>query len=187
MHLGHQIEVESRDRTHRAGASEPSAKSLPSAGARLVGKMPAHTNDHNREEITMQKSIIMPAAAIALAVAAWTLLPIPDHQAAAQSGPYLVNAVNLDIVPEQFDKFMEVANENGAASVKDPGCREFDIVVAQNDPHHVMFFEVYDNAAALDAHRATDHFKKYQATTKDMVAKRDVRQFSSVAMNIKGM
>jgi hypothetical protein len=42
-------------------------------------------------------------------------------------------------------------------------------------------------AAALEAHRATDHFKKHAATTKDMVAKRDVRQYSSIAMNMKGM
>jgi autoinducer 2-degrading protein len=80
-----------------------------------------------------------------------------------------------------------VAKENGAASTKDPGCREFDIMVAKDDPHHVFFFEVYDNAAALDAHRATDHFKKYAAATKDMVAKRDVKQFLSVEMNMKGM
>jgi quinol monooxygenase YgiN len=140
-----------------------------------------------KEDIAMRKSIIIPAAAIALTVGAWTLLPLRGHQAVAQSAPYLVNAVNLDIVPEQFDKFMEVAKENGAASTKDPGCREFNIVVAQNDPRHVMFFEVYDNAAALDAHRATDHFKKFQAATKDMVAKRDIRQFLSVAMNMKGM
>ena len=33
----------------------------------------------------------------------------------------------------------------------------------------------------------TDHFKKYAATTKDMIAKREVRSFSSVAMNMKGM
>jgi quinol monooxygenase YgiN len=135
----------------------------------------------------MRNSIIMPAAATALAVAAWTLTSMRGQEAAAQPAPYLVNAINLDIVPEQFDKFMEVAKENAAASTKDPGCREFNIVVAQNDPHHIMFFEVYDNAAALDAHRATDHFKKFQAATKDMVAKRDVRQFLSVAMNMKGM
>ena len=50
----------------------------------------------------------------------------------------------------------------------------------------LSFFEVYDNAAALDAHRQTDHFKKYAATTKEMVAKRDSLPLSSVAMNIKG-
>ena len=135
----------------------------------------------------MRNTLIFAAAASAVALAALVLLPPHTGGAQAQSGPYIVNAINLDIVPEQFDKFMEVATENAAASTKDPGCREFNIVVAQNDPHHIMFFEVYENAAALDFHRGTDHFKKFQAATKDMVAKRDVRQFMSVAMNMKGM
>jgi quinol monooxygenase YgiN len=134
----------------------------------------------------MRTSIVMPASALAIAAAAWLLLPLRGHEAAAQAGPYLVNAINLDIIPDQFDKFMAAAKENAEASVKDPGCREFNVVVANNDPHHVMFFEVYDNAAALDAHRQTEHYKKYQETTKDMVAKRDVRQMSSVSMNLKG-
>src|ERR1017187_9071088 len=134
----------------------------------------------------MRKSIIMPAAAVAIAVGAWMFLPVRGHEAAAQAGPYIVNAINLDIAPDQFDKFMEAAKENAAASTKDPGCREFNIVVSKDDPHHIMFFEVYDNAAALDLHRATDHFKKYQTVTKDMVTKRDVKPFLSVAMNMKG-
>ena len=100
----------------------------------------------------------------------------------AQSG-LLINAVNLDIVPAQFDAFMALAKVNGAATPKDPGAHEFNIAVSQTDPHHVMFYEVYDNAAALDAHRATEHFKTYAAGTKDMVANRQVDQLSSVAMN----
>jgi quinol monooxygenase YgiN len=67
----------------------------------------------------------------------------------------------------------------------EPGCREFNVAVSQKDPNHVFIFEVYDNAMAHDAHRQTDHFKKYSETTKDMVAKREVRSFSSVAMNKK--
>jgi quinol monooxygenase YgiN len=135
----------------------------------------------------MRKSIIVPAAAVAIAVGTWMFLPMRGHEATAQAGPYIVNAINLDIAPDQFDKFMEAAKENAAASTKDPGCREFNIVVSKDDPHHIMFFEVYDNAAALDVHRATDHFKKYQAVTKDMVTKRDAKQFLSVAMNMKGV
>ena len=50
----------------------------------------------------------------------------------------------------------------------------------------MLIFEVYDDAAAAQAHRETDHFKKYAATIKDMFVKRDVRPFSSVAMNMKG-
>jgi quinol monooxygenase YgiN len=139
-----------------------------------------------REEIAMVKSIMMPAAAVAL-IAAWLLLPTRGHEAAAQSGPLYINAVDLDIVPADFDKFMTALKENGAAAVKEPGCREFNITVSQKDPNHVFLFEVYDNAAALDAHRATDHFKNYIAFTKEMVSKRDVRPMSSVAMNMKGM
>jgi (4S)-4-hydroxy-5-phosphonooxypentane-2,3-dione isomerase len=132
------------------------------------------------------KSITMTAAAIALAAGAWILLPTSSRLATAQVGPLYINLVELDIVPAEFDKFMEAIKENGAAAVKkEPGCREFNITVSEKDPHHVLLFEVYDNAAALEAHRATDHFKKYQATVANMVAKRDVRAFSSMAMNIK--
>jgi (4S)-4-hydroxy-5-phosphonooxypentane-2,3-dione isomerase len=131
----------------------------------------------------MRKSLIMPAAAIAIAVGSWMLLPLNGHDAAAQSGRYIVNAINLDIAPDQFDKFMEAAKENAAASTKDPGCLEFNVLVSQTDPHHIMFFEVYENAAALDFHRQTAHFKKYQETTKGMVVKPDVGRFFSVAMN----
>jgi autoinducer 2-degrading protein len=137
--------------------------------------------------IVMLKSIMMHVAAIALAVSAWLLLPMRGHEAVGQSGPLVINVVEFDVVPAQFDNWMAAAQEDGAASVKEPGCREFDITVSQKDPNHVLLFAVFDNAAALDAHRATDHFKKYQATAKDMVAKRDIRQFSSISMNMKGM
>ena len=132
----------------------------------------------------MSNSTIISTAVAAIALAAWMLLPLRGHEAAAQPAGYIVNAINLDIAPDQFDKFMEVAKENAAASTKDPGCREFNIAVAENDPHHVMFLEVYENAAALDYHRSTAHFKKFQEVTKDMVVKRDVRRFTAVAMNI---
>ena len=50
----------------------------------------------------------------------------------------------------------------------------------------MLLFEAWDNAAALDAFLASDLFKKYQATTGNMIAKRDIRTYSSVAMNFKG-
>jgi (4S)-4-hydroxy-5-phosphonooxypentane-2,3-dione isomerase len=131
------------------------------------------------------RSITITVAAIAASASAWILLPMSSRLAVAQTGPLYINLVELDIVPAEFDKFIEALKENGAASVKDPGCREFNIIVSEKDPHHVLIFEVYDNAAALEAHRATDHYKKYQATVANMVAKRDVRAFDSMAMNIK--
>ena len=108
-----------------------------------------------------------------------------NSAAQPQTDPLFVNLVELDIAPAQFDKFLDAAKTNAAASTQDPGCREFNIAVSQTSPQHVLFFEVYDNAAALDAHRATDHFKAYQAATKDMVVKRSVTPLSSVEMLTK--
>ena len=100
--------------------------------------------------------------------------------------PLYINAVDIDVVPGQIENYLAALKENGAAAIQtEPGCREFNITISQTDPNHVFIFEVYDNAAALDAHRQTDHFKKYAATTKDMVAKREAHPLSSAAMNIK--
>jgi (4S)-4-hydroxy-5-phosphonooxypentane-2,3-dione isomerase len=124
---------------------------------------------------------------VLLAAVAVVLLPIRNREAAAQSGPLLVNAVEYDVVPGQVDNFLAALKENGAASVKEPGCREFDIAVSQKDANHVFILEVYNNAAAAEAHTATEHFKKYKAATAGMTTKREARSYSSVAMNMKGM
>jgi (4S)-4-hydroxy-5-phosphonooxypentane-2,3-dione isomerase len=106
--------------------------------------------------------------------------------AAAQVGGVYVNAVDLMIVPPEMSKFVEAIKENAAASVKEPGCREFNVLVLANRPNHVFLFEVYDNEAALAAHRETPHFKKYMAATGNVVADRNVRAMSVIAMNSKG-
>jgi (4S)-4-hydroxy-5-phosphonooxypentane-2,3-dione isomerase len=100
------------------------------------------------------------------------------------STPY-INAVELDIVPVEYEKFKVAILENAAASVKEPGCRQFDVLFEDNDPHHVFLYEVYDDATALEAHRATAHFKKYLETTASMIAKRVARHMSPIAFNIK--
>ena len=133
----------------------------------------------------MLKSVQLSAAAVALAIAAWMLLPTSSERATAQSAPLFIAAVDLDIVPAEMEKFIAALKENGAASVKEPGCRQFDIMVLASNPNHVFIYEVYDNEAAAQAHRTTDHFKKYAATTTNMVAKRDVRVMTSVALNSK--
>lgn len=104
----------------------------------------------------------------------------------AQTADLYINAVDLDIKPGEMPKFLEAIKENGAASVKDePGCREFNIVVSRTDPNHVFLFEVYDNEAAVQAHRNTEHFKKWVAATSSMIVGRSVRPMSSVALNTK--
>jgi autoinducer 2-degrading protein len=125
------------------------------------------------------------SACLAPAVAAVLLLCAPSPRVAAQPAGLYINAVDLDINPADMDAYMAALKENGAKAVTEPGCREFNIHVKADSPNHVFIYEVYDSAAALEAHRATEHFKKYAATTAKMVAKRDVRAMTSVAFNAK--
>jgi quinol monooxygenase YgiN len=134
----------------------------------------------------MLKSIAV-IFSLALAAAVWLLAPLPSQHAAAQSGRLFIAAVEYDIVPGKVDDFLAAVKENGAASVKEPGCREFDIAVSQTDPNHVFILEVYDNEDALRSHVTTEHFKKYKAATAGMSAKRQEQRLWSVAMNLKGM
>ena len=131
----------------------------------------------------MFKSIWSAAAAIALLAASAFVLPMPGQHAAAQSAGMFVNAVDLDIVPAEREKYLAAITENGAAAAKEPGCRRFDILSLASDPNHFFLYEVYDSEAAFKAHRETEHFKKYAAATANMVAKRVSRPMSVVASN----
>jgi quinol monooxygenase YgiN len=98
--------------------------------------------------------------------------------------PY-INAIELDIVPAEFENLKAAILENAAASVQEPGCRQFDVLFEESSPHHVFLYEVYDNAAALEAHRATAHFKKYAETASPMIARRVARHMSPIGFNAK--
>ena len=64
----------------------------------------------------MLRSITI-TGAVALFVAALALLPMHAREAAAQSGPLYVNAVDIDVVPGQIDAYLAALKENGAAAV----------------------------------------------------------------------
>jgi (4S)-4-hydroxy-5-phosphonooxypentane-2,3-dione isomerase len=135
--------------------------------------------------IVMLKTAMISAVTMGLAFTAWTLLllPLPGIYAAADAGPLYVNVVDIDIQPGQVDKFLAALKLDGAAAMKEPGCHEFNISVSQKDPNHVFIFEIYDNAAALDAHR--NHVRDITAGVKDLIVKSEIRPMSSIALNRK--
>jgi len=125
----------------------------------------------------MYKQILTAAAAAAL------FTSFTGRPALAESPAPYINLVELVVVPSDLPKFLELAKDNAAAAVKDPGVREFNITQMATNPNHVVFYEVYENEAALNAHRATDHFKQYQAATAGMVADRNVRAMGPVVFH----
>jgi quinol monooxygenase YgiN len=81
--------------------------------------------------------------------------------------------VNIRIKPENVDAFMKRLNENAAAARKEPGCKQFDVLVDPADRTKVMLYEVYADEKAFEAHQATPHFKKYLAEAVPLLAARE--------------
>jgi quinol monooxygenase YgiN len=108
------------------------------------------------------------------------------YQASAQTEPRQVaSLVELEIVPTELERFLEAVRENGAATIKEPGCRQYDIMQSATNPNQLVLYEVYENEAAVQAHRASEHFKKYMAATANLVSKRQSRPLASVARYAK--
>ena len=81
--------------------------------------------------------------------------------------------VNLRIKPENVDAFMKKALDNAREARKEPGCRQFDVLVDPKDSARVMLYEVYDDEQAFEAHQQTPHFKKYVAEAVPLLASRE--------------
>jgi (4S)-4-hydroxy-5-phosphonooxypentane-2,3-dione isomerase len=81
--------------------------------------------------------------------------------------------VNIRIKPESVDSFMQKALENAREARKEPGCRQFDVLVDPNDKTKVMLYEVYDGDKAFETHQQTPHFKKYVAEAVPLLASRE--------------
>jgi quinol monooxygenase YgiN len=81
--------------------------------------------------------------------------------------------VNIRIKPENVDRYMKQLGDNARAARKEPGCRQFEVLVDPKDKTKVVLFEVYDDEKAFEAHQATPHFKKYLADAVPLLASRE--------------
>jgi (4S)-4-hydroxy-5-phosphonooxypentane-2,3-dione isomerase len=84
-----------------------------------------------------------------------------------------VLAVQIRIKPENLEKFMQALQVNAREARKEPGCRQFDVLVDPNDKTKVMLYEVYHDDKAFEAHQQTPHFKKYLAEAVPLLASRE--------------
>jgi autoinducer 2-degrading protein len=85
----------------------------------------------------------------------------------------LVLVVHLKIKPDSVDRFMQGLQANAREARKEPGCRQFDILVDPNDKTKAMLYEVYNDEKAFEAHQQTPHFKKYLAEAVPLLAARE--------------
>jgi len=89
--------------------------------------------------------------------------------------------VVLKIREESMDAFLPLMIENAKSSLKtEPGCRQFDVCSDPARPSEIFLYEIYDDAAAFQAHLETPHFKKFDAGVAEMIEEKSVRTYAKV-------
>ena len=76
--------------------------------------------------------------------------------------------VTIKIKPGHRDAFVEAVLDDALGSVRDePGCFRFDVLQDNSDPNCIHLYEVYQDEAALEAHRQAPHYVKWRSIVND--------------------
>jgi quinol monooxygenase YgiN len=72
--------------------------------------------------------------------------------------------------PEEFATVQQILAGMVTETRKEAGNLVYDLYKSTGEPATLHIFEVYEDAAALDAHRASEHYKAYRAKITDYLA-----------------
>ena len=92
----------------------------------------------------------------------------------------LVVLVQVAVKPEMLAEFERAILINAdAARTREPGCVRFDVSQQEDDPGRWLFYEVYKDAAAFDAHRASPHFAAYQQVAERALLSKTLTRYTT--------
>jgi quinol monooxygenase YgiN len=69
----------------------------------------------------------------------------------------------------RFDELREVLDELAAATRAEPGCEQFVVHAARDEPGVLLGYEVFADEDALSAHRATDAVAEARARLDELL------------------
>lgn len=82
----------------------------------------------------------------------------------------LIVHVHVHVTPGSVDAFRAATLANARASIREPGIVRFDVVQQQDDPTRWVLVEIYRDADAPAAHKATPHYATWRDTVEGMMA-----------------
>ena len=101
--------------------------------------------------------------------------------------PY-VRVAEIEIDPAQLGPYKAAVKEQIEAAVRlEPGVLALYSVTDKENPAHIFVFEMYADVDAYKAHLETAHFKKYKATTQNMVRFLKLRDTVPILLGAKPM
>jgi autoinducer 2-degrading protein len=89
--------------------------------------------------------------------------------------------VRIEPKPDKIEAFLELATYDARNSRKEPGCLRFDVLRVLDNPAKFAFYEVYKDEAAVQAHRQTEHFARWNREIEALQAvPRSSEKFSTI-------
>jgi autoinducer 2-degrading protein len=83
----------------------------------------------------------------------------------------LIVHVDIAVVPDQLDAFLDETQSNATASRDEPGVVRFDVLSDRSDPAHVVLVEIYRDEEAAAAHKDTAHYQRWRDAVAPMMAR----------------
>src|SRR5918999_5474856 len=97
----------------------------------------------------------------------------------------LVVLVQVTVRTEMLAEFERaiLANADGART-REPGCVRFDVSQREDDPAQWLFYEVYKDSVAFEAHRASPHFAAYQQVADRALLSKSLTRWTTKSLTI---
>ena len=101
--------------------------------------------------------------------------------------PY-VRVAEIEIDPVQLEPYKAAVKEQIEVAVRlEPGVLALYSMADKENPAHIFVFEMYADVDAYKAHLETAHFKKYKATTQNMVKSLKLQDTVPILLGAKPM
>lgn len=93
-----------------------------------------------------------------------------------------VVAVTFEVQEDHVKAFLPLMRQNAETSLaQEPGCLRFDVCTDESRPSEVFLYEIYESAAAFDAHLNSSHFIAFDDQTGPMIASKTVKTYGQVS------
>ena len=93
-----------------------------------------------------------------------------------------VVCVEFEIMPLHLDDFLVAMRKNAAQShALEAGCQQFDVCQDHQNPNTIFLYEIYDDEAAFEAHKAARHYHEFNHAIDGMVVKKSVRFLQNIS------
>ena len=89
----------------------------------------------------------------------------------------LIIYVEFTVKAAAVERFRALILENARLSLaREPGCQRFDVLIDAAAPRRIVLYEIYEDAAAFDAHMATAHYQAFAAAADELLEGRRVER-----------